>query len=124
MNTSKTLKVIRDMQSPDIQKSQMSANERSLRSRLTQLIQGAGLMRGTLTERAMTCGKKNCKCARGEKHEYLYVVVSEGGKLRQRSVPKSRQGDVERWIENYQKLQALIEEISQLYWTKMENREK
>ena len=117
-------RVTSGMQSSDIQKSPMSAHERSLRSRVTQLIQGSGLMRGTLAERAVTCGKQNCKCARGQKHEYLYVVASESGKLPQRSVPKKLQGEIQRWVENYQTLQELIEEISQLAWTKMEQRDK
>jgi hypothetical protein len=110
------------MPSPDIRKSEMSAHERSLRSRLTQLIQGGGLIRGTLSERAVTCGKSNCKCARGEKHSYLYVVASEGGKLRQRSVPRKLHSEIQRWVENYQKAQQLLEEISQLYWIRVEKR--
>lgn len=88
------------------------------------MIQGNGLIRGTLTERAVTCGKSNCKCARGDKHVYLYVVASEGGKLRQRSVPKGLHGDIEKWVENYRRIQELVEQISQLYWAKVEKREK
>ena len=102
----------------------MSARERSLRSRLTQLIQGGSLIRGTLTQRAVTCGKANCKCARGEKHSYLYVVASESGKLRQRSVPRKLHGEIRRWVENYQQIQTLLEEISQIYWATVEKREK
>ena len=112
------------MPSPEIGKSTQSAHERGLRSRLTQLIQGSGLIRGTLSERNVTCGKPTCKCARGEKHSYLYIVVSEGGKLRQKCVPKKMKGDVQRWVDNYQKAQALMEEISQLYWSKIEKREE
>lgn len=112
------------MASQEVSKSSMSAVERSLRSRLTQLIQSGGLIRGTLTERDVTCGKTNCKCARGEKHSYLYIVASEGGKMRQRSVPKHLHGDIQRWVENYQKAQSLLEEISQLYWANVEKRGK
>lgn len=108
----------------EISKGSMSAQERSLRSRLTKLIQGNCLIRGTLTERSVTCGKANCKCARGDKHVYLYIVASEGGKLRQRSVPKKLHSDIERWVKNYRMLQELVEEISQLYWTKVEKREE
>ena len=112
------------MQSPEIPKVNMISQERTLRSRLTQMIQGSGIIRGTLSERALTCGKTNCKCARGEKHVYLYVVASEGGKLRQRSVPRRLHNDITRWVDNYRKLQELIEEISQLYWDKVEKREE
>lgn len=124
MYRSKVAGIAQLMPSPDIRKSQMSAHERRLRSRLTQLIQGAGLMRGTLSERAVTCGKSNCKCARGQKHSYLYVVASEAGKLRQRSIPKNLHGEVRRWVENYQQLQQVIEELSQFYWSRMEKREE
>jgi hypothetical protein len=33
------------------------------------------------------------------------------------------QSKVRRWVENYQDLQTLLEEISQIYWSKIENRE-
>ena len=112
------------MPSSKISKSSMSAQERSLRSRLTRIIQGGGLIRGTLSERAVTCGKQNCKCMRGEKHTYLYIVASEGGKLRQRSVPKNLHSDIKGWVENYRTLQQLVEEISQLYWSRVEKREE
>lgn len=112
------------MPSSEIHKSQMSVNERRLRSQLTQMIQRSGVIRGTLSERAVTCGKSNCKCARGEKHSYLYIVASEGGKLRQRSIPKNMHGQVRRWIENYQQMQQVIEELSQLHWIMVEKREK
>lgn len=111
------------MQSPRISKASMTSHERSLRSRLTQLIQNGGIIRGTLSERAVTCGKTNCKCARGEKHVYLYVIASEHGKYRQRSVPKKLHNDIKTWVDNYRKLQELIEEISQLYWSQVEKRE-
>ena len=112
------------MQSPEIHKASMSSHERSLRSRLTQMIQGGAMIRGTLSERALTCGKSSCKCARGEKHVYLYIVASEGGKYRQRSVPKRLHGDIRRWVANYHKFQELVEEISQVYWAQIEKREQ
>lgn len=36
------------------------------------------------------CGKRNCKCARGEKHTAYYFFYYSGKKLRKTYVPKSK----------------------------------
>src|SRR5437762_14182808 len=69
----------------------LSAVERNFRSRIAQLSSGQWFLRGTLSERAGTCGKANCRCARGELHKSLYLVQSQAGKLRQICVPKAWQ---------------------------------
>jgi hypothetical protein len=99
----------------------MSLPEREARSRLNQLIHSRPMIRGTLNPREITCGKARCKCMlRGEKHTYLYLVASEGGKLRQRLVPRAREQEVSQWVEEYQRAQEFLEEISRLYWEKLE----
>lgn len=102
----------------------MTSHERELRSRLEQLISSQGLLRGTLDERARTCGKASCKCARGEKHVSLYVVVREGGKLQHLYVPRTHEKQVRNWVERYQKALALLDEVSDIYWQMIERREK
>ena len=79
-------------------------------------------MRGTLTVRERTCGKANCRCARGEKHASLYIVVSVDGKYKQTCVPRSLEAEVRTWVAQYQRAQELIEEISKVYWKKLQNR--
>jgi hypothetical protein len=106
-----------------ISKAKMNPQERDLRSRLNRLVSQEGLLHGTLDERARTCGKSNCKCARGEKHVSLYLVVREDGKLRHLYVPESYASQVRSWVEHYQKSLALLEEISTMYWRKIQNRE-
>lgn len=98
-----------------VTKNKMPAAERDLRARLAQLINDKELLRGTLHARAITCGKSTCKCARGEKHAYLFLVVSENGKLRQILIPRPRQAAVRQWVEHYQQAQELLEEISHIY---------
>lgn len=102
----------------------MSLRERDLRSRIAQLISSQGVLHGTLDERARTCGKRNCKCARGEKHISLYLVVRQDGKLRHLYVPKSHANQVRTWVEHYQRLLDLAEELSTVYWEKIQNREE
>ena len=61
----------------DIPRAKMSAAERRFRSRLAQLLSQRGVIRGTLLLRRRKCGKANCRCARGEGHESLFLAISE-----------------------------------------------
>jgi len=60
-------------------RTKLSAAERNFRSRIAQLSSGQWFLRGTLSERSGTCGKANCRCARGELHKSLYLVQSQAG---------------------------------------------
>lgn len=102
----------------------MPLPERRLRSRLAQLVHGQGLLRGTLLQRARACGKSGCKCARGELHESLYLVVSEKGRTRQLFVPKDWEPLVRRWVQNHHDARELMEEISRIYWEKVRQRKE
>jgi len=102
----------------------MSPRERELRSRLAGLLRSAGFLRGTLSVRERVCGKKNCKCARGERHVALYVVASDGGKLRQLFVPKAWEEDVREWVQNHHDARAILEEISRAHWARVQKRER
>ena len=104
-------------------KSAMSIQERNKRSRLSKLIGGRGMLRGTLSTRAITCGKSTCKCTRGEKHMYLYLIVSDEGKPTQILIPRAREEEVKRWVWYYQQVQALLEEISDLYRSRIKQKE-
>jgi hypothetical protein len=44
---------------------------------------------GGLYRQWVRCGKKNCKCARGEKHEAYYFFTREAGKLTKTYVKKA-----------------------------------
>jgi hypothetical protein len=94
----------------------MSAHERALRSRLSQLIHTVPVLRATLNERHVSCGKKGCRCTEGEKHRALYAVSSRGGKMRQTFVPQDREATVREWVENFHKIRDLLEELSELFW--------
>jgi len=101
----------------------MSVPERQARSALARLVTQRGVLRGNLLERRRACGKPNCKCARGELHESLYLVFSEGGKLRQLFVPKTWEVLVRQWVADYHDARRLLEEISRLYFEKVRQRQ-
>lgn len=105
-------------------RAKLSSAELRFRSRIAQIASGRWLLRGNLTERRTKCGKPNCRCSRGELHRSLYLVQSSGGKLRQICVPKAWQDRVRRAVEDYHEMQRLIEEVSQLEWSRLRRREE
>jgi hypothetical protein len=96
-----------------------SAPQRNFRSRLSQLVHQALFLRGTLSVRSRPCGKPNCRCVRGQLHASLYLVQSQGGKLRQLAIPRAWEDRVREAVHNYQRMQKLIEEISELEWKQL-----
>jgi uncharacterized protein DUF6788 len=109
------------MNSP-VRRAKLSTSERNFRSRIAQLASTRRVLRGTLSERVGTCGKPNCRCAQGELHQSLYLVQSQGGRLRQICVPQAWQARVREAVNEYRKLQELIEEVSELEWTRLKER--
>lgn len=100
----------------------MAAPEWQARSRLVQLLSQQGIIRGSLLVRRRVCGKPGCKCARGQKHESLYLVITDKGRTRQLYVPKDFEPLVRRWVEDYHQARELMEEISRIYWDKVRER--
>ena len=98
-----------------IPKDKMSGQERRLRSALAKLLSHRGIIHGTLSLRWRVCGKPNCKCTRGDRHEGLYLLVRHEGAVRQIYVPKHRRQAVRQWVENYRKARELMDELSSIY---------
>jgi len=103
-------------------RAKLSAVERSFRARIAQLASGQWLLRGTLSDRSSKCGKPNCHCASGQTHPSVYLVQSHAGKLRQICVPKAWQDRVRQAVSDYQQMQRLIEEVSELEWNRLQER--
>lgn len=98
-----------------ISKGTMSDQERRIRSALARLLSQRGIIHGTLSLRQRLCGKPNCKCVRGDKHEGLYLLVRHDGAVRQIYVPEDRRQVVQKWVENYHKARELMDELSDIY---------
>jgi hypothetical protein len=110
--------------SDSLSRIKLSAVERNFRSRIAQLSCSQWFLRGTLSERAGTCGKPNCRCARGELHTSLYLVQRQAGKLRQICVPKAWQQRVRQAVNDYHLMQELIEEVSELEWKRLQEKKR
>ena len=99
-----------------LSRAELSATQRGLRSRIAQIVSGERFLRGTLSERSSKCGKPNCRCADGEGHTSLYLVQSQAGKVRQICIPKALQDPVRQAVAEFQELQRLVNEVSELEW--------
>ena len=94
-------------------------SELALRQRklgLTKLPPVAGILRGSLMERYVTCGNPSCKCARGERHGptwYLSVTLGRG-RTTGSIIPEEKVDEVRSGIENYHKVKDQLEKISDI----------
>ena len=90
-----------------------------MRRRISLLARRLGrrgaLLRGSVAELYVRCGRKDCRCAAGEKHgPYLYVSVFQGRRTKSVYVPRHLEGEVRRWVENAQAVQRDVAEITRL----------
>jgi hypothetical protein len=109
---------------PEVPKNLRRSSERELRMKLNRLIKsGDGMIKATLADRERVCGKANCICTCGEKHKSLYLVQRQDGQTRQLFVPAAWDEAVRQWACNYQVMQQLLNELSEIYWQKIQKRE-
>lgn len=104
-------------------RSRMSSEERSSRSKIKPYLENRGLVRGTLNERMRVCGNANCKCTRGERHRALFLVRSKDGKVEQLYIPREKEETVRQWVKNWKAVQANLEEISSSYWDRLKRKD-
>jgi len=100
----------------------MTPQERRRRSQITKLVAGYPFLRGTLVERERVCGNPNCRCAKGQKHPGLYLMSSKNGKTRQLYVPMNLQDTVQQWIDYHSEIRDLMEQVSDIHWTRVRER--
>lgn len=75
----------------------------------------AEILRGSLLQRTIRHKRGCAKCARGEGHPVLVLTINyPGGRNQQISLRPEQKHQVERWLENYQKLKGRLEEICEL----------
>ena len=104
---------------PEIQRNQMSAQERHLRNRAAQMLDGKGLLHGSVVVRKRLCGKPNCHCVEGEGHRALILTVRHEGHTEQLHIPRHLEVTVERWVKQDHQLRDLIAELANLHTEKI-----
>jgi hypothetical protein len=83
---------------------------------LLRKIQGcSGMVQGSLVVLYRKCGKKGCRCERGEKHgPAYYLSYKEGGVTRMVYIPASRLGEVKKAMEGFSRYWELGVKLSRL----------
>jgi hypothetical protein len=112
------------IKNPPLSRCSLPTGERKRRSRLTQIVSGQRFLRGTLAPRLRRCGKPNCRCAHGQLHASLYIVQSQGGKPRQVCVPKEWEARLRQSVQGYQEIQQRLEELSEVEWQRLLDRQE
>ena len=103
-------------------RSQFSRRQRDLQSRVVSLLHEGPLMKAATYILRNTCGKPNCRCATGKKHETPYVARTREGKRQARTIPKELRDEVPKWIERYREIERLLEELSEESWQELAKR--
>jgi hypothetical protein len=88
---------------------------RRLDSRLKQVGPAGPLLAASLALVHKRCGQPSCRCHKGGPlHTAHHLTLKDGGKTRTLYVPQDLLPEVQRWVAEYQRLKALMAEISQL----------
>lgn len=93
-------------------------------SRLHQQIERGSLIKGSVVMMRNTCGKKNCKCARGEPHQSLYLSQSINGKQRMMLIPQPLHEEARGMVGQYKKILDQIDRISTMEWERIKEVKK
>jgi hypothetical protein len=104
---------------PEIARNSMSEEERRLRNRAAQLLDGAGMLHGSLVVRTRVCSKPTCRCAKGEGHRALILTVRREGRSEQIYIPSRLEATVRRWVEQDRRLRGLLGDLGHLHAEKV-----
>ena len=101
-----------------------SWREQAWRDRAVELFREGGFLRGSVSVRRRVCGKPNCRCTRGERHEGMFVVYRLANRMTQIYVPKAWEPRVREWVKRYGDVREVIEKLSGVYEAKARRRKE
>jgi hypothetical protein len=90
-----------------------SPRERDARSKAVKCLAEQALLRGSLVPMQRTCGKKGCRCQKGQKHPALCLAIRSGNQRKMIYIPRPLEDTVRRWVETGQEVDGLLQAISQ-----------
>jgi len=99
-----------------------SWREERWRERARDLLREDGILRGRLSVRRQLCGKPNCRCRAGQRHEALVLVYRRANRTTQLHVPKAWEARVRDWVKRYGEVRGLLEKLSSVYEAKLLHR--
>lgn len=95
-------------------RSHLPAPERHARSQLARLIADQPFLRGSLVDRARSCGKPACRCQKGQRHRSLYLATRHRGRRVLLYVPRALQETVRLWVSNGRRLAQQMQDLHQI----------
>lgn len=96
-------------------RSHRPAPERHARAHLAQLIGDQPFLRGSLVERARSCGKPTCRCRqKGQLHRSLYLACRHQGRRVLLYVPRALHETARLWVSNGRRLAQQLQDLHQL----------
>jgi len=106
--------------------SSLPAWERDLYSRLRQILNRPGVMRGNPVLSRRTCGKPSCGCHGGPRkgHPSLYLGISLKGKHHMVYVPPEWRDRVREWVDRYAQVREVLERLSLACLKRLKSREE
>ena len=109
-----------------LSRSSLPHAERELYSRLKQLLDTPGLLRGNLVEMRRTCGKAGCRCQKSPRfrHVSLYLGLSLQGKRRMVYVPEAWESRVREWVRRHGDARDLLEKLALRCLQRLRRREE
>lgn len=84
------------------------------RALLGQLRRAGNLMRGTIVERGVRCGRATCACAQGALHPKVYLSVNVRGRTQGAYLGRSRVAAVAPLLAEYQRVWGLINALTEI----------
>jgi len=96
---------------------------RGIYSKLHKLI-NQKFIKGSIYELRNTCGKKNCKCTKGEKHLSLYIQQTTKGKKKKTLISKPDWDEVRQMSKRYKEIQDCLEAISVYEWENIKKKKQ
>lgn len=81
---------------------------------LDRLNSGVPIIQGSLAKVGVTCGKENCRCAKGEKHISHILTKKVRGKTKSLYVPKNMVEEVNQWVKEHRRIKKVLKEISEI----------
>lgn len=96
---------------------------RAIFSKIHKLVDEKKFIRGSLVYLRNKCGKKNCRCTRGERHISLYIRKSDKGKPKMTLISRKKWGEVREMNKRYKDILALLEEVSNYEWEHLKDKE-
>ncbi len=72
------------------------------------------VMAASLSKTYKVCGKPNCKCARGDKHEVYQLSWTENGRRRSTHIRRDELANVRAAVERYRRLRQSRAELLKL----------